>query len=237
MRNKKVTKMVLWGTLILILPAFVIWGTGSMGKSKDAGPKYAGLIDGKKISFEDFADSITAARCQIFMNLFNQPAVLEPLLKNNEFLGRLGWDMLIMAREAKNRKIKVTDKEVIGFIRSHPLFNRNGKFDDRIYEYILKNNLGVYPRNFEEIVRDNLVIYKLNNIVTKDITISDEEVLGRYKSDNNVFDEEKFKKEKDEYSKKALDAKKNKCLEDWLRGLELNTKILIDLKDYEKYYR
>jgi len=237
MRNKNVTKIILWGTLILILPAFVIWGTGSLGGSKSKGPTYAGVIDNKKISFDNFADSITAARCQIFMNFFNQPPALEALLKNNEFLGQLGWDMLVMSREVQKRKIKASDKEVIDFIRNHPIFNRNGKFDDRIYQYVLKNNFGVYPRNFEEIIRNSLAIHKLSAIITKDVTISDEEVLSQYKSDNKDFDEEKFKKEKDEYSKKALGVKKNKCMEDWLRKLELNTKLLIDLKDYEKYYR
>ena len=237
MRNKKVTKIVLWGTLILILPAFVIWGAGSIGKSKDKGPTYAGLIDGRKISFDDFAGSLAAVRCQIFLNYFSQPQVLDAIMKNKELSGKLAWDMLVMSREAKKRKIKVSDAEVINFIRSHPLFSRGGRFDDRIYEYILRNNLAVYPRNFEEIVRNNLAIQKMNNILTKDILTASEEVLSQYKIDNKDFDEERFKKEKDEYSKKVLDAKKNKYLEAWLRRLELNTKLLIDLKDYEKYYR
>ncbi|MFH0764763.1 MAG: SurA N-terminal domain-containing protein [Candidatus Omnitrophota bacterium] len=237
MRNKKVTKFVLWGTLILILPAFVIWGAGSIGKSKEKGPTYAGLIDGKKISFDDFAGSLGAVRCQIFLNYFSQPQVLDAIMKNKEFSGKLAWDMLVMSREAKKRKIKVSDAEVITFIQGHPLFSRGGKFDDRIYEYILRNNLSVYPRSFEEIVRNNLAVQKMNNTLTKDIKVTDEEILDRYKIDNKDFDEEKFKKEKDEYSRKALDAKKNKYLEDWLRGLESNTKLLIDLKDYEKYYR
>jgi len=237
MRNKKVTKIVLWGTLILILPAFVIWGAGSIGKSKDKGPTYAGLIDGRKISFDDFAGSLAAVRCQIFLNYFSQPKVLDEIMKNKEFAGKLAWDMLIMSHEAKKGKIKVSDAEIINFIRSHPLFSRGGKFDDRIYEYILRNNLSIYPRNFEEIVRNNLAVQKMNNLLAKDIKVSDEETLSQYKIDNKDFDEEKFKSQKDGYSKKVLDAKKNKYLEDWLRGLELNTKILIDLKDYEKYYR
>ena len=33
-RNKNVAKAVLWALLILILPAFVLWGTGSMGRSE-----------------------------------------------------------------------------------------------------------------------------------------------------------------------------------------------------------
>ena len=50
-------------------------------------------------------------------------------------------------------------------------------------------------------------------------------------------DEEKFKKEKDEYAKKVVADKKNKFLENWLRNLESKSVLNIDLKDYEKYYR
>ena len=306
LRNKKVTRLVLWGTLILILPAFVIWGAGSISHSKDKGPTYAGIIDDKKISFDAFSESLSAVRCQIYMNYFSQPQVIDVLMKNKAFIGKLAWDMLIMSREAKKRKLKATDAEVINFIRNHPLFSRGGKFDDRIYEYILKNNLSIYPRNFEEMARNALAIQKLNNILTKDVKVTDEEVLERYKLDNEKFkisynfidlangtaetttplfsktdyiegvgealplaevaihmnkddisapikvrkgtltfklleiqpiDEEKFKKDKDEYTKKALEAKKNTYLEGWLRKLELNTKILIDFKDYDKYFR
>jgi hypothetical protein len=237
MRNKKVTKMVLWGTLILILPAFVIWGAGSIGKSKEKGPKYVGIIDGKKVSFDDFASSLTTVRTQIFMNYFPQPKVMQSIFDNKELMGKLAWVVLVMSREAANKKIKISDAEVISFIRSHPLFLRGGKFDDRIHEYILRNNLGVYPRNFEEITRDNLIIQKMSHILTKDITVTDEEVLSAYKKENEKFDEEKFKKDKDAFTKKALDIKKNAYLEEWLKKAEAGAKLNIDLKEYDKYYR
>jgi len=52
-------------------------------------------------------------------------------------------------------------------------------------------------------------------------------------------DEESFKKDKDEYSKRVLAIKKLDELEKWLRALEVkeNNKVLIDFEDYEKYFR
>ena len=58
LRNKNITKVVLWALLILIVPAFVLWGTGSLGGSKGKGPTYAGKIDGKKVSFEQFGNAL-----------------------------------------------------------------------------------------------------------------------------------------------------------------------------------
>lgn len=169
-RKKNVARLVLWGILILILPAFVIWGSGSLGGSKEKGPTFVGLINNKKVSFDDFAQSLRAIRCQIILNYFNQPKLLDQFLSNKPFMGQLAWDRLIMAKEAAGQKIKVPDRDVINFIRSHPLFLRNGAFDEKIYGYILRNNVGMDPRTFEEVVRENLAIKRMNDALTKDIT-------------------------------------------------------------------
>ncbi|MDD3906292.1 MAG: SurA N-terminal domain-containing protein [Candidatus Omnitrophica bacterium] len=186
-RSKHVTKIVLWGLLILILPAFVLWGTGNTGRSTKGGPKYVGIIENRKVSFENFADSLYSIRCQVVLNYYGRPETLDAILGNKEFLGKLAWDRLIMLQKARAARIKVSDKEVVGFITSHPLFLRNGKFDDHIYQYFLKNSLGIYPRSFEELVRENLMIQKLTDIITKDVKIADEEIAADYGRDNSRF--------------------------------------------------
>ena len=235
-RHKNVTKIVLWGILILILPAFVMWGTGSMGKSKDKGPSYVGLINDKKISFDDFAESLRDVRCQVMLNYFNNQKILDEILKNKPLMGKLAWDRLIMAREAKRRGISVSDREVVVYIESHPLFSRNGRFDDRVYGYILRNNLGLEPRTFEETMRESIKIQKMNLMLTKDVAVTDADIREYYKKENKDFNESEFNKKKDEYSKKALEYKRASFLEDWLRGLELTSTLNIDLGNYEKYY-
>ena len=186
-RNKNVAKAVLWALLILILPAFVLWGTGNLGRGEKNGPTYVGTIESRKVTFDDFGQSISSMRCQVILNYFNNQKALESLLKNKQFLGKLAWDRLIMLKKARASRMKVSDGEVVKFITSHPLFLRDGRFDDRIYEYFLKNSLGLYPRNFEELIRENLMIQKLNDRITKDVKITDEEVVLDYERDNSKF--------------------------------------------------
>jgi len=186
-RNKQVTKVILWLILILILPAFVVVGYMSTDRNNKKGPTYAGLIDKKKVSFDDFAQSISSIRCQVVLNYFNNTAALDMLLKNKAFVGKLAWDRLIMLQKAKAMKIKIADSDVVKFITTHPLFLRNGKFDDRIYQYFLTNSLGIYPRNFEEVVRENLMIQKLTDTVTKDVKVSDDEIARDYEKNNSKF--------------------------------------------------
>jgi len=336
LRHKNVSKMVLWGILILILPAFVIWGAGSMDKAGEKGPKFVGTIYGKKVTFDNFAKAVSSIRCQIFLNYFNNQKVLGELMKNQPLIGKIAWDRLIMLKEAERLKMKAGNDEVIAYIRSHPLFMQNGKFDEKMYGYILRNNLGLDPRAFEEIVRENIGMQKMHNSMTKDITVSDDELGAYYKAetckfkisyalisegedasnadaaykkisdaiskddmdfelaaanaglklqeapafsktdyieglgealpvaaeaagmrkgdisspvitrkgvimfklmDVEGFDQDKFDKEKPEYSKKVLEIKKNMALEIWLRGLEEAHTLDIDLNEYEKYYR
>lgn len=336
LRHKNVSKIVLWGILILILPAFVIWGAGSMGKEKQSGPEFVGMIDGKKVSFDNFAGAVSSVRAQVFLNYFNNQKILGELLKNQSLIGKVAWDRLIMLKEAKRLKVKAANADVIAYIRSHPLFMRNGRFDEALYAYILKNNLSMDPRTFEEIVRENIAMQKMNQSLTKDITVLDDELDAYYRAENckfkisyaliaegeavkdaageyeklsaaigkdnksfeaaaadsgfklqetplfsktdyieglgealpaaaeaagmkvggvsspvmmrkgvivfkltgeEGFDQDKFAKEKSDYSKKLLELKKNLALEAWLRGLEQANVLNIDLAEYEKYYR
>ena len=187
LRHKNVSKMVLWGILILIMPAFVIWGTGNMAGSKEKGPKFAGTINKKKVTFDEFASALNAMRSQLILNYYTNPEALNSVLKNREFLGRLAWDRIIMLREAKSRGIKIPNEDLVNAIRSHPIFLKGGKFDEGIYNYFLKYNLGLEPRSFEEMMRENLAIQNMNDAQTKDIKASDEEVREFYGKENGKF--------------------------------------------------
>jgi len=182
-RKKFVSRLILWGLLILILPAFVMWGSASMSRSKDKGPNHVGTINNKKVSFEQLYAALSGVRTQVILNCFNQPEVLDALLSNRPMLAKLAWDRLLLLEEAKKIRIKASDKEVVKAIRNHPLFIRNGVFDERFYAYMLHNNIGMEPRAFEEIVRDNLIVQKLSSYLTKNVGITDDDLFSGYKKE------------------------------------------------------
>ena len=182
-RKKIVMKIILWGLVIIVVPAFVMWGGASMSRSKDKGPGYVGFVNNRKVSFDELSGALSGVRSQIILNYFNQPKALEALLSNKPILAKLAWDRILMMEEVKKSGIKITDKEVIGALRSHPLFLRNGVFDDRFYMYVLKNSIGLEPRDFEEIVRENLALQRLSASLTKDIRLSDDDILSEYKKE------------------------------------------------------
>lgn len=189
LRKKKIAKKVIWILAIIIIPAFVLWGAGSLSKRRSP-YKYIGTIDGKKIPVDDFIKSIKTVQVGLFLNYFNQPQALNKIQKDRKLLNRLAWEGLIIKAKAKKGKTVVSDEEVVNFITTHPLFLRGGVFDDKLYKYILKNSLGITPRVFEESVRNFLIASKYRTDIIKNVTVSDEEVFKVYK---NEFEKAKIR--------------------------------------------
>ena len=161
--------------------AFVLWGIGTMvlGGKSQKGPTFAGTIFNKKISFEQYSDSYNAGRDLAIMQYGdNLPMVIKYL----DLEGK-AWERLILLAEAKRQNIKVSDQEVVETIKTYPFFQKDGKFDTDIYNYVLKYRLNTDPSNFETETRNSLVIMKLREIALKGVRVSEEEVNEAYKKE------------------------------------------------------
>ncbi len=180
-RSKTFSKNIFWLLLILILPAFVLWGIGSFTGQ----PPLVGTIDGKGITPSALAESQLGIRAQLFFAYFTDSETLNKLLRNRSLLNSMAWERLIFLHEAEKKRIKVSDDAIISFIYKQPLFQRGGAFDPDAYAYILRNALSMEPRQFEELMRENLKVIALRQDIIKDITVSDEEVSNYYRKLNS----------------------------------------------------
>lgn len=169
LRKRKNMKLIMWGIAILIIPAFVIWGSGSADRKKENGPDYAGKIFNKKVSFEEYADMWQVTR-DYAIRTFG--ANIPP-----EFLDQLAWNRLILLEEAKRGKISVRDSEVVNMVMTFPAFQREGRFDKRLYQSMLRDS----ARGFEERLRDDILISRLREKILSGISVTDEEAREEYK--------------------------------------------------------
>lgn len=168
LRKKKNMKRIVWALAILIIPAFVLWGVGSNKKS-GKGPSHAGRIFDRKVSLEEYVDMWQVTR-DYAMKTFG--ANIPP-----EFIDQMAWSRILLLEKAKRDRIVVKDSEVVERIISSPAFQRNGSFDKVLY----KSMLGDGVRGFEERLKDDILISKLRELVTKNISISDDETKKEYK--------------------------------------------------------
>jgi peptidyl-prolyl cis-trans isomerase D len=166
----------MWIIAILVVPAFLLWGSGSVIRSK-GNIRFAGTIFGKRISLRDYAQSLSACRNQaklIYGDKFSDVAEYLNLKEQ-------AWTRLILLYQAKREKISVKDDEVINWIKSSPLFQKDGRFSRSRYNLILQYLLRVQPRKFEEELRDSLKIAKLREAVVREVNVTEDEVKVAYR--------------------------------------------------------
>jgi len=209
LRNKKLAKKIWIALAIMVLPAFLFWGIGAMGDNKK-NSVYLGEIYGKKISSTEFKDALDAVRNMAIIRYGAKFSEMEKQLN----LNAQAWHRLILLREAKMRKITVSDRQVIELIESYPFFQYKGAFDNRIYNDMLQYIFHTQPRTFEEQTRQNLMVSKLYEQVTKGVTVDEKELRQEYiksrdqEKKGSRFEEKKYLTEKDAFSQALIEEKK-----------------------------
>lgn len=181
LRSRKFARRVLLALLILIIPAFILWGAGNVTR----GPELIGKIGSQKIYPVDFAKSRRGIQAQLLFMYYGNVDALNQMLRNRPMLNVMAWERLVLLSEARKRNINVSNEEVLAFLTQHPLFKRDGVFDQNVYTYILRNNLSIEPRQFEELVRENLEVHALRNLLLEGVEVTDEEILEYYKKTND----------------------------------------------------
>jgi len=178
LRKKGVAKKVIWAVAIIIIISFGFFGTAYLltGSGRTG---YAGKLFGKKISIDDFNKVYQDTRIQAIRQYGYNLNKVAHLLN----LEAQTWDRLILLHEAKKRKIKISNDEVVEAIRQDQSFERNGQFDTLLYNAILRN-LRIRARDYEESVRDNLKIAELYKQATSSVTLSEEAIFEEYRKRN-----------------------------------------------------
>ena len=181
LRDKKIKKTIWIILCILVLPSFLFWGIATSVRSKDnKGSGVVGKIAGRSISVPDFKDSFEAVRNNAIMQFGEDLNEIQKYINFEE----QAWERLVILNEARKRKLKATDKEVIETIQNYPFFKRKEQFDQRTYEDMLRYVFHTQPRIFEEQTRQNILIAKLFEAATAAVKVSDEEVRNKYVEEN-----------------------------------------------------
>ncbi|HNV23255.1 MAG TPA: SurA N-terminal domain-containing protein [Candidatus Omnitrophota bacterium] len=170
MLTNKIIIFILFILLLSVGIAILFSGTVS--------PKtYVGQIAQKKITAEQLEKTMTYTKIQAMLRY----GILFEQLKSLFDLEEEAWNQLILIQEAQKRGIKIPNQEVIEEIAKNDIFYRNKKFDPSLYKGIIKNSFQCEVKDFEETIRQSLLIAKLFDNVTKEISVSEKELMQEYK--------------------------------------------------------
>lgn len=171
---RKNIKVIMW----IILITFVLWGAGTTftAKTKQGSAKYAGMLFGKRVSFDEYSKALRAVEIQSLI-LYGQDFQKAQKMLD---LKMMAWNNLMLIKEAKRIGIKVSNKEMIARISQFSFFQRNGQFDYNLYKTLLEQVFRITAADFEDVIRQLLMVMKLQENVITTVTISDKELEDEY---------------------------------------------------------
>ncbi|MEW6170464.1 MAG: SurA N-terminal domain-containing protein [Candidatus Omnitrophota bacterium] len=228
LRKKQTAKKIFLLLAIIIIPAFVLWGaSSSMRSGKEI--NYAGKLFGKKVSLQDYIDSHEAIILQGRMRFGDEFNKIQQEIDIN----KQTWVRLILLKETERQKIKISDKELVGAIQGMPFFQKQGHFDKKLYQTILNYHFHIQERDFEEKMRQSLMITKLFDKVTKDILVANSETEEEIKKLNKP--EKKISaEEKDKIYKNLLEEKRQVAFRKFLQELFDRANLEDKISQYKK---
>ena len=165
----------------IIIVVFIFY-FGSMGGKQRA--ERIAMIDGKPIVYAEFQREYQNL-VDVYRQRFGQGLTDEMLKSLN--LKQQALDNLVnqavVLKKAEAMNVKVTDEDVKAMILAYPGFQRNGAFDQRIYEQTLRANK-MTPDEFEEMQRKMLITMKVEDLIQDGVRVSDQEVHDLYRMQN-----------------------------------------------------
>jgi peptidyl-prolyl cis-trans isomerase D len=169
---------LLLGAIVVV---FVLWGVGTNQQSSN--PEVARVAD-QSISYSQWAQAyqmqVDNIRRQFGSNLDEE--TLKALNLKEQALNQL-IDRVVLVREAEAMGFRVSDEEVMDHIRSIPAFQSNGNFSPPQYRQMLAQ-LRLTPEEFEVSQREDLLIQKISDVISRAAKVTRSEAEDWYRWQN-----------------------------------------------------
>lgn len=160
---------VIFGAVVIV---FVFWGVGASG-----GPKSTSIaeVNGERITdtqlqriMRNVSNSSTGAMNEEDLNRITNDVISQLIMKE------------VLLQEAARVGIEVSDEEIGRYVLEFDAFRtENGNFEVELYERNLKR-MGLSRGKFEEQIRQEFSLQKLEQLVRDAVHVSDEELTRIY---------------------------------------------------------
>ena len=187
--HRLIQSRLLWASfLVIIIFTFVVWGMQSPGASKKAREEMsAGKLYGKYVSQEEFRSAYFNTYMSVVLMIGRPLDMTKDLDKE---LRAAAWRRLVTLKKAAELGMTASDEEVLATIQFHPGFADEGRFNPNRYAAFVQNMLapmGFSGAQFEEHLRQEIVMQKLQAMIRPTILVSPAEVMRAYSSLTDKF--------------------------------------------------
>jgi len=201
--HRMIQSRLLWGLILfVIVMTFVVWGTqfpSQSGKAKEANA--AGKLFGKFVDQQEFRQAYFSTYMSAVLSV-GRSFDITPRL--DQELRKAAWRRLASLIRARELGFQSSDEEVMATIQSHPGFSVEGRFSPAYYNAFVQNvlgRMGFSEVQFEEHVREEITLQKLQQMVQQGILVSPYEITRTFRSLTDAFDVEYVKLTREDVEK------------------------------------
>jgi len=185
-QSKAVWYIILIVTVIAFVGLYIKW-PGS--DERAAAANSAGTIKGEHVSNQEFQEAYANTYLSVALAAGGR---LNLNGKMSDRLNDASWRRLITLRKARELGLSASDDEVRGAIAGNPGFAENGQFSPQRYmafaDRFLRQELGISGVRFEEHVREEIILQKLQRMVNQSVLISPAELQRTFSTLIDTFD-------------------------------------------------
>ncbi len=188
--HRLIQSRLLWATfLIVIVFSFVIWGTQMPNQGANAEEANAeGKLNDKWVSRDEFRQAYFDTYMSVVLAV-GQPINMTE--KIDEEIRKSAWRRIVAMKQARDLGLGASDDEVRATIQAHPGFSTDGRFNPSQYNGFVQNflaNLGFSELQFEEHVRGEIALQKLQYMVQQAVLIPPSDINRTFSSLSDTFD-------------------------------------------------
>jgi peptidyl-prolyl cis-trans isomerase D len=175
--RKHATSWLIKVTLFLIVIVFIFWG-GYAYKSKQE--TQIARVDDEYISIPEYNtayDQMVEVYRRQLGSSFSEDLLRQFNLKKQALDVMI--NRIILTKAAGELGLTATNQEVRQKILDYPVFQSDGKFDQKRYNFLLRQNR-MTPEAFEEQMRVDLTSQKVEQFIKRRAVVSQDEVLADF---------------------------------------------------------
>ena len=173
--NRLIRSRILWGFFVIIISIAFVAAGSCFRAPQDA--RAAGKLNGKKISAKTF-DQMTAAVRGSGRNRNTDMPLRE--------VERRAWEQIAAMQVAEANGFAAGEEDVRDIIRGERMFQGQNGFDMNMYSAILRDQ-GLTPDQYERLVRNHILLMKVNAMVEAATWVSPMELDDEIASMTDVF--------------------------------------------------
>lgn len=166
---------IILGAIVVV---FVFWGVGSFTSKRAS---RVAMVNGDVITVQEYNNEynqmIESLQQQFGNNLDDK--LLEMLNVKQQTLNQL-IDKRLILQQAEKLNFRVSNEQLVNFIRNMEVFQNEGRFNNRLYVRVL-NSYRMTPEGFELLQRESMLIEKMRSFINDGVKVSDSEAKEWFK--------------------------------------------------------